>query len=389
MVFSAVILLGSSYSIWALRQPLPVLQPVNVLSTLPKGSAVALTWPGYGQAAVGASGYGMLANNGKQSPAPTASVAKVMTALAVLQKKPLAIGQQGPSLTIGSQDIAFYNQYVAQGGSVVPVNYGEQLSEYQALQAMLLPSANNMADTLASWAFGSVQAYLDYAKGYTAQLKLQSSNFADASGFSAATTSTASDLVLLGEAALANPVIAQIVGQSQADVPVAGTIHNVNGQLGMDGINGIKTGNTDQAGGVYLVSGTYTLAGKHSVTIVAVIMGAPSLGRAMQDSLGLLASSQKGFAENVVVHKGEVVGYYNTSWQTSANAVAGFDLTSFGWKGSMPKLSLSLRPVQPPINASHPVGTLTLTSGSTTQKTNVTIQNPLPGPTWQWRLLHP
>jgi D-alanyl-D-alanine carboxypeptidase (penicillin-binding protein 5/6) len=43
------------------------------------------------------------------------------------------------------------------------VQLGEELSEYQALQALLLPSANNIAETLARWAFGSIDAYNAYA----------------------------------------------------------------------------------------------------------------------------------------------------------------------------------------------------------------------------------
>src|SRR5207245_1841316 len=119
-----------------------------------------ITWPAYGQAGIGAAGYGLLSVAGAQTAAPIASVAKVMTALAVLSQKPLELNQQGPTITITEEDVASYENYVTQGGSVVRVDSGEQISEYQALQAMLIPSANNMAFTLSRWAFGSTDNYL-------------------------------------------------------------------------------------------------------------------------------------------------------------------------------------------------------------------------------------
>lgn len=389
-VILVLVLIGGGYSFWALNKPLPLLQPVNILPTLPAEQVNPITWPGNTQAAVGATGYGVLATNGEQKPVPTASVAKVLAALAVLQKRPLKPGEQGPTFTVGDQDINFYYQYVAAEGSVVAVNSGEEISEYQALQAMLLPSANNIAKSLVTWVFGSEQNYVTYANAYAKKLGCKQTNITDASGFSPSTVSTASDLVLVGEAALQNPVLAQIVSQTDADIPVAGTVHNVNELLGQNGINGIKTGNTDQAGGVFLASGTYTAAGNHRVTIVSAVVGAPSLRSAMDSSLPLLASSQTNFVETKVIRQQQIVGYYNTPWHTSTNAAAAFDLTAFGWKGALGKPTLSMEKVRVPAKESQTIGTLTLTdaTGHTTS-TQVTLQQPVPTPSWQWRLLHP
>ena len=385
VVVLLMVLVFGSYGTWALTRPLTSLEPHSVVGILPPESAPSLKWPSYGSSAVGAVGYGLLASHGKQQPIPIASVAKVMAALAVLQKMPLKLGQQGPMITLGDQDIAFYNNYVAEEGSVVPVNYGEEISEYQALQALLLPSANNIAQTLTTWAFGSEQNYLRYANTQAEKLGMKNTHFTDASGFMPTTTSTASDLVRLGEAALKNPVLAQVVSQPQADIPVAGTVFNVNTQLGQDGINGIKTGNTEQAGGVYLVSATYTITG-HAVTIVTAIVGAPTLDDAMHDTLPLLASAQNGFGESVVVKAGEVVGYYNTPWHTSANVVAIKEVKAFGWKGAIPRPSVTMHTLQAPASRGQTVGSLNLPG---TASSPIMLQQNVAEPTWQWRLLHP
>ena len=130
-----------------------------VQSTIP-GTPPSLPWPGVGSAAVGASGLGLIATSGDASPAPAASVAKVMTAMVVLVDKPLVRGAAGPTLVITDQDVATYKADVADQQSVVPVVVGEQLSEFQALEALLVPSGNNIAETLARWDAGSVTAFV-------------------------------------------------------------------------------------------------------------------------------------------------------------------------------------------------------------------------------------
>lgn len=267
------------YILYAAFRPVSGLTTTLTPPVIPAQIKVALPWPGFGEQAIGADGYGLLASNGAQTPLPTASVAKVITALAVLRQKPLSLGQQGPILTLGSQDIALYHDYVAKNGSVVPVAMGEQISQYQALQALLLPSGNNIADSLAVWAFGSMKAYTEYANDLVRKLGMSQTNIADASGFAPASVSTASDLIRLADAAYDNPVLAEIVGQKTADIPQAGTVRNVNALLGQSGIVGIKTGNTDENPGVFLAAAKVQVGGK-PLTIFIAITKAPDLMQA-------------------------------------------------------------------------------------------------------------
>src|SRR5205807_949217 len=95
---------------------------------------------------------------------------------------------------------------------------------------------------------------------------------ADASGFSPDTVSTPSELVAIGIAALKNPVIAEIVAQSQAQIPgiPGGIIKNTNLLFGIDGVIGIKTGTTDEAGHCLLFAARYGAEDGQKVTIVGV-----------------------------------------------------------------------------------------------------------------------
>lgn len=386
---SVVFILMGGYSYWALRQPLPTLKP-SIVSLSSQTTSSKLTWPSE-QSAVGIVGATILNTHGTQTPVPTASTAKLITALTVLQAKPLQVGQPGPLLTLTANDVALYNAYNAEQGSVVPVTAGEQISEYQVLQAMMLPSANNLADSLAIWAFGSLSAYKTAATTWLAQHNLtQTQVGSDASGFDPSTTSSASDLVKLGELAMQAPVLAQIVDQATAsNIPVAGTIKNVNFLLGTSGIIGIKTGNSTQAGGVYISASQATVNNKQ-VTVITALVGSPTLWQALNDSLPLIKSAEANFQAVTVVKAGAVVGHYQLPWGSSVAAVASQNLAVSVWGGGTVTPTSQLQSASADTRAGTTVGSLDLPASDLTNKQSVPLKlqtSIAQPPTW-WRLLH-
>ena len=152
---------------------------------------------------------------------------------------------------------------------------GHPLTERQALEAMLLPSANNVADTTAIWAFGSLQNYQTYANNMVKRLGLTHTVVgSDASGLNPSTQSTASNLVMLGEIALQHPVIAQVVAMQQtSNLPVAGVQPNYNRAVTEHGYTGIKLGESDEAGITLLLATNTNFKGK-TITFVSAILGA-------------------------------------------------------------------------------------------------------------------
>jgi D-alanyl-D-alanine carboxypeptidase (penicillin-binding protein 5/6) len=257
---------------------------------------VQLAWPAVGQAAIGSVEDGVLAySSAIEEQLPTASMAKVITALAILEKQPLELGQTGKSYTLSSKDVAIYRSYVDKNGSVVPVHAGMVVTQYQALQMMLIASSNNMSDTLVERVFGSEEAYISYAQTMLRRMGLTQTIVTDASGFSSATVSTPSELVAIGIAALKNPVIAEIVSQPQVQIPSVGTIKNTNELLGTDGVIGIKTGTTNEAGSCLLFAARYSTESGQKVIIVGVIMGDANAASLFDDSKNLLASAKQGF----------------------------------------------------------------------------------------------
>jgi D-alanyl-D-alanine carboxypeptidase (penicillin-binding protein 5/6) len=366
-------------------RPLPNIQPALSVKSPQQFMPAPVPWPVYGQAALGAVGFGVLQSNGQQKPAPIASVAKVMTAYSVLKAKPIAKGQQGPTITITDQDVVVYNDYYSKGGSVTRVAVGEQISQYQALQALLLPSANNIADLLANWAFGSMDKYIIYANKQAEQLGMKNTHISDASGFSPQTMSSAQDLVLLGQAAIENPIITDIVSQQQATLPVAGMVRNVNWLLGTDSVVGIKTGDTEEAGGCYLFSTLRKVDGQ-DITVIGAVMGAPSLNTAITDSRPLITASDKDFKFVTAVKAGQVVGYYKPPWASGkVTALAKKDVKMLVWQDQKISIVAKLNPVSAPQAKNAVVGSITAKSDHKSAASEVILSQEIAKPSWKWR----
>jgi len=379
-----VVVLVAGSTVLYLR-PLPEIQPTVYSKSLPAAGQVELPWPVYGQAALGASGYGVLDTSGDQTAVPIASITKVITALAILERKPLGDGQEGPDITLGFADTQLFEDYFAKGGSVVKVTAGEKLSEYQALQAMLIPSGNNIADSLANWAFGSVDGYIKYANNMLREMGLAKTQVADASGFSPSSVSSAEELVKIGERALANPVIAKIVSQKSANLPVAGEISNVNWSLGQDNVIGIKTGNTDEAGGCFLFASEREIDGQ-SIKLIGAILGAPTRNQAISDSQLVIQQADSGFQNRILVKAGDPIGQYQSPWNTSVLAVAEDDISGLIWKGLSAEVESKLSNLQAGSEKDLTSGTITVVVGDKQVKGKAVLAQNLSGPSWTWRI---
>jgi serine-type D-Ala-D-Ala carboxypeptidase (penicillin-binding protein 5/6) len=230
-------------------------------------------WPSSGQAAY-AVGTGPIEAGPGQRPAPIASVAKVMTAYLVLRHDPLAAGASGFRLRITAADVADYQRRVRQDQSVTRVRAGEVLTERQALYALLLPSANNVAALLARHVGGSEAGFVALMNQTARALGMRHTRYTDPSGFEASTRSTAADEIMLARAAMRVPVFAAIVGTRTYVLPVAGVVHNTDTLLGHDGFVGIKTGSMDASGGCFMFQVQRHIQGQ-LITITGVVLGQP------------------------------------------------------------------------------------------------------------------
>jgi D-alanyl-D-alanine carboxypeptidase (penicillin-binding protein 5/6) len=251
------------------------------------GEAVPRTvWPADGQAAFVLSGHAQVHAGPNQHAAPIASVAKVMTAYLVLRDHPLQPGEEGPTIELRDVDVVDTDRRRRRQESVVPVAAGERLTELEALQALLLPSANNIAVVLARWDAGSTRRFVARMNATARSLGMTHTSYTDPSGYDDATVSTAADQVLLVARAMRLPVFASVVATPSATLPVAGTVHNTDTLLGHDGFVGVKTGSTAAAGGCFAFRAVRSIDGKRTA-ITGVVLGQPGRDRI---AAGLIAA---------------------------------------------------------------------------------------------------
>ena len=247
---------------WTRTVPRPAFRPALTTSVHLPGTSPTLPWPTTGSAALTMEGVGSLGQVGTTQSVPIASITKVMTAYIVLKDHPLGPGATGPAIAVTADTLAAYQIGLATQQSVVKVAAGESLTELEALEGLLIPSGNDLATLLAEWDAGTTTAFIAKMNSTAVTLGLTSTHFADVSGLDSGSTSTATDLIRLGEAAMGEPTFPQIVAMGQVTLPVAGLLYNFDYDIGHDGIIGIKTGTDAAAGGCFLFEAQRTVDSK-------------------------------------------------------------------------------------------------------------------------------
>jgi serine-type D-Ala-D-Ala carboxypeptidase (penicillin-binding protein 5/6) len=363
-------------------------------------SAVVPAWPKTGGAAIGLVGQqGLLGSHGSEASVPIASMTKTITALVLLDKYKLTGSEQGPTITFTQQDVDILNQVWAEDGSWAKVAAGEKLTLVQAMTAMILPSANNYARSLAAWSYGSQAKFVSVANAWLNAHGFTHTHMTDPSGLDSGSVSDMADLVGIGKLAIANPVLAKIVDTPSADLPTVGKIHNTDPLIGKDGIEGIKTGYTQQAGHCLLFAAKVELDGT-ARTFVGVMIGQPTYTALWSQVPKLLASYERGFHDVDLTDAGATVyGTYRTPWGASTKLVAaGTPHVQLYSSGSV-TAQVSASPIQPATDWTQ-AGTVTFTArgtglssgkADTVQKVTETLvtTGAVAAPSAWWRISHP
>ena len=231
--------------------------------------ASAPAWPRQGQAAL-VLGNGAPAMSPDEQPVAIASLAKVMTAYLTLARHPLSGGQAGFTITVTAAEAQAVARDRAEGQSVVAVAPGEQLTERQLLEGLLIPSGNNIAELLATVVAGSETGFVAEMNVQAHALGMDHTTYTDPSGFDPSTVSTAADQLRVFQAAMRFSVFRQIVSMGSVTLPVAGTVTNFD-PLITEGYAG-KTGSDATAGGC-LAFFTDVAVGGRRETAVGVVLG--------------------------------------------------------------------------------------------------------------------
>lgn len=191
------------------------------------------------------------------SPASTTKLMTALTALDYFKPK--------DTLTV---------KIASREGSIIGLFSGETLSLENLIYAMLLPSANDAASAIAQSYPEGYEMFIEQMNKKAKDLELSNTHYGDPAGImDSQNYTTPFDLARLASFAVSNPLIKEVVATKQKVITdTTGTfvyrIENLNELLGINGVNGVKTGYTEEAGQVLVTSKV-----EKGKTIIIVIMG--------------------------------------------------------------------------------------------------------------------
>ncbi|MER5210191.1 D-alanyl-D-alanine carboxypeptidase [Streptomyces sp. NPDC002838] len=381
-----VLLLAVAFAIVQAVRPLPTpsLELTAEDSYTFEGNKVDIPWPSDGQAALDVQGIGTFGSSGEQKAVPIASVAKVMTAYLILRDHPLKSGAAGPKIQI---DQAAEDQSDAGQESTVDVTKGDTISQREALESILIASANNVARLLARWDAGSEKSFVEKMNAAADDLGMTNTTYTDPSGLNNTTVSTAVDQVKLAKAAMKQPAFRE-VATMMSYVDYKDVKHNNWNQLvGYNDVVGIKTGTTTSALG-NLVFAAKKEVGGETRTIVGAVVRQPAGGSdntILQGALSagdrLIRAAQDALGSATILKKGDVVGYADDGLGGRTPVVVTKDVSAVGWSGLTVKLTFAADDLPHTAKAGTPVGSLTVGDGSgSAVKVPVALQKDLVEP---------
>ncbi|MFT2816035.1 hypothetical protein [Leifsonia sp. A12D58] len=394
--------LGVSFLVFALAAygsalligPLPAATATLVSPAMSASVPSPPVMPSNGASAIIAPGrLAPIASAGKLEPLPMASATKVVTALVVLDTHPLAPGDDGPAVTITDADFAYYANYAADGARTVAVIVDDTWSERELLQAMVLGSSNNHADTLAAWAFGSVDAYLIAASAWLAAHDLTGITVVDTNGLHDASVGTATDLARLTALAASEPVFSEMLADPAAALAGMPGVINTTSFLPELGVMGVSLSSTDAAGICLLFTATLSTppvgddAGVYSFT--GAIMGEPDYDTLTADVTALMASAHGGVGSVPLLTEGDVYVTYVTAWGQTASGVVATARSELGWQtGRTPRPDITLREISTG-HAGADIGRAVVTTGTNEVASPLILDGTLSDPGLGWRLMNP
>lgn len=354
------------------------------------GVAPSFAWPSSGEAAAAVVGVGTVGQVDGSRSVPVAGLAELLAAYVVVSDHQLAPGDDGPAIPVTADALAAYQAGQARQESEVPLVAGESLTELQALEGLLVDSGADMATLLADWDAGSVSAFVAKMNASASRLGLASTHITDPSGVDPATTSSAEDLVRLGEASLSVPVLRQIDSLGQASVPMSTVVYNLNFDLGHDGIFGIKTASDSSAQGCYLFAAQQNISGK-TVTVVGAVLNQPggALGpntAAVDAGDALVRSVFVALHPFTIFATGQKVSDVVAPWGSTAPVTAAEPVDVIGWPGLVATLTIRHRPLNGPLPSGTSVGVLRAQVGHTAAQVELRTASALTGPGVWWRL---
>lgn len=212
-----------------------------------------------------------------------ASTTKIMTAIIVVENCKL-------------EDVVTITAKAAgTGGSTLGINKNDKITVNDLLYGLMLRSGNDAAVALAIHTAGSIEQFADLMNQKAEELGLSNTHFVTPHGLDNPDHyTTAYELAKITDYALKNETIAKIVKTKTATININGSpmqINNTNELLGnVDGVYGVKTGFTNNAGRCLVTS-----VKRGDMDLIIVVLGADTRKDRARDSIKLIEYAYKRF----------------------------------------------------------------------------------------------
>lgn len=377
---------AGAYAATTLLWPLHAVAPtVSEVQVQPIAAPVTtLPWPAEGGAAVSVGGIGTVASTDESMP--IASIAKVVTALLVLDRMPLAPGESGPDFRMSSSDRDDYWAARDNGESALDVPVGGSLTQYEMLEGMLIGSANNYAQRLADELWPTDAVFADAARGWLDTHGITGIRIVEPTGLDDRNQAAPEALLPLAAAALANPVIAEIVDMPAVELPGAGLVENSNQLIATDpAVIGLKTGSLDEFN---LLSAKDVTIGDTGVRLYASVLGQPEREDRFDVSRALYAQLEAELQLRPSVTAGTTVATVETRWGESVPVAVAEDAAVVLWNGGSGTITTTFT-LGDKRDAGDRVGSLTVQGPLDSTKVDLRLTEEVEGPDAWWRLTHP
>lgn len=212
-----------------------------------------------------------------------ASTTKIMTAIIVLEKGNL------------SETITVSKKAAGTGGSRLGLKANDKITMNDLLYGLMLKSGNDSAVAIAEAVGGNVEEFAQLMNNKAQELGLESTHFVTPHGLdNPEHYTTAYELAKLADYALKNEKFAQIVNTKNYTVTINGyskNISNTNELLGyLQGVNGVKTGFTNNAGRCLVTS-----VNRNNFEIISVVLQADTKKFRTTDSIKIIEYAYKNY----------------------------------------------------------------------------------------------
>lgn len=373
--------------------PLPAVAVESAEASAVAPGAVEIPMPAEGASALAVvddqGAANPIATGGEQGVVPIGGAAKLVTLLVTLDSLPLEAGSAGPAIPIGPEDYTDYARYQAEGTRVLQVSPGESWSQRDVLRAVLLASSNNHADTLARWAFGSVDQYVEAANEWLAEHGFADTHVVDATGLSGDDVGTATDLAELAAMVVEDPALAALLdGEVTGGVGVR-QVPDVVARLGEQGVRAVARGFTDQAAISFVFTATMTSSGgSEPVRLVGAMTLIPDYDTLDAAVTAAVAAAGEAAVPVEVITAGSSYGSAVAAWGDRADLVASATRTSLGWSAATGDVDVDVDAFTT-ANAGRDIGRVVVPTPTGDLASPLTLSADIGDPGPIWRLTNP